>query len=337
MKRIQKSLLILAICVIALFAVTACDQPKQEQKAAKNDAKKKAADDSAQKPKKEEPMKIVVTTSILADFAKQLLGDPSRVYTIVKPKDDPKTYTPTQADLNACKEAGVIFAIGRGYEKPLIDLLAKTYDEKLVRLAKGATIKFIQDTNGQIIPEMWWDIDNAKAMIATMAEEMAKRSPIEATNFKILSKRFQRHLDQLGKDAKQAFASLPLDNVALIAPDPSLAYIGRNFNLKANYIKNLNEMEKELDRLSQYAQKIKPSVFFYSKHAKPDINKAMDKLANQAKTKGYAPKVGGSLYAFTLDDDDGEAQNYIAAYEANIRQIVQAFGDKEKLPKRFQK
>jgi zinc/manganese transport system substrate-binding protein len=59
---------------------------------------------------------VVATFSILGDFARNVGGDRADVTTLVRPNGDVHVYTPTTADAEAIRNAGLVIVNGLGLE-----------------------------------------------------------------------------------------------------------------------------------------------------------------------------------------------------------------------------
>lgn len=61
-------------------------------------------------------LKIVATTTIVADFVRNVVGENAEITTLVPPDSDAHTFTPSPSDSAAIAAADLIFEIGLGFE-----------------------------------------------------------------------------------------------------------------------------------------------------------------------------------------------------------------------------
>lgn len=83
-------------------------------------------------------LKIVATTSIVADLVKNVIGDDAQITTLVAAGSDAHTYEPKPSDSVALSEADLIFEVGLGFETWLDDLyVAAESKAKRITLTTG--------------------------------------------------------------------------------------------------------------------------------------------------------------------------------------------------------
>jgi ABC-type Zn uptake system ZnuABC Zn-binding protein ZnuA len=89
-------------------------------------------------PTRAATLKVVATTSIVADLVKNVVGENAEIITLVPADSDAHTFEPSPADSAALAEAALIFEIGLGFEEWLDDLYeASGSQAKRIALASG--------------------------------------------------------------------------------------------------------------------------------------------------------------------------------------------------------
>src|SRR5512139_3747615 len=63
-----------------------------------------------------EPLRVMATTSLLADVAARVAGDLAQVETLIPAESDAHVYEPTTEDALRLSQADVLFTVGAGYE-----------------------------------------------------------------------------------------------------------------------------------------------------------------------------------------------------------------------------
>lgn len=85
---------------------------------------------------------VVVTTNILGDVVRTIVGDDAEVEVVMPPSSNPHDFSPSAQQAAAMRDAAVIVVNGRGFEEGLLDTVAAAEDD-------GATV--IAATDG--LPE----------------------------------------------------------------------------------------------------------------------------------------------------------------------------------------
>jgi zinc/manganese transport system substrate-binding protein/manganese/iron transport system substrate-binding protein len=87
-------------------------------------------------------LKVVATTTQVADFARNVGGDKVKVTQILKPNVDPHDYEPSPADVQAIAQADVVVESGVGLEKWLDQTIQSAgFHGTLVDSSKGVTVR----------------------------------------------------------------------------------------------------------------------------------------------------------------------------------------------------
>ncbi len=71
----------------------------------------------------EQPLKVIATTTIVADVARNVAGDVFTVQSLLPPNTDTHAYQPTPTDALAVAQADLLLTVGAGYESFLSTLL----------------------------------------------------------------------------------------------------------------------------------------------------------------------------------------------------------------------
>ncbi|PJF42473.1 MAG: hypothetical protein CUN50_03925 [Candidatus Thermofonsia Clade 1 bacterium] len=116
-------------------------------------------------------LKIVATTSIVADLVKNVIGETAEIVTLVPPDSDAHTFEPSPSDSAVLAEADVIFEIGLGFESWL-DRLYEASGSKARRirlannlqlLASGTMLRLLV-SDFESAPSKLIDVDSGKVI-----------------------------------------------------------------------------------------------------------------------------------------------------------------------------
>jgi hypothetical protein len=114
-------------------------------------------------------LKIVATTSIVADLVKNVVGENAEIVTLVPADSDAHTFEPSPADSAALADADVIFEIGLGFEFWLDGLYESSGSKaRRIRLANSIqplasnTMLRLLVSDFETAPSKLIDVDNGK-------------------------------------------------------------------------------------------------------------------------------------------------------------------------------
>ena len=154
-------------------------------------------------PAQGRPMRVVTTTTHLADFARVLSEGRAEVFDLLKANVDAHDYEPTPADLEAVRRADLVVKNGVGLE----DWLDRTLESAGTR-ARVVDTSVGVDVRGDD-PHIWHDPVRAKAMVATLARAMRETDPANASAYAAAEQAYQAELDALDAGIRRQLAALP--------------------------------------------------------------------------------------------------------------------------------
>ncbi|GAB3884070.1 hypothetical protein GCM10027612_17220 [Microbispora bryophytorum subsp. camponoti] len=150
-----------------------------------------------------QPLKVVATTTQVADFARNVGGDRVRVHQLLRPNVDPHDYEPSPADMKAIAEADVLVKNGVGLEKWLDETIsAAGFDGPVVDASQGVPIR-----DGD--PHIWHNPLNVKTMAATIERAFAAADPRDTAAYQANRAAYDAKLDALDGDISKKIESIP--------------------------------------------------------------------------------------------------------------------------------
>src|SRR5450631_2579663 len=121
---------------------------------------------------------VVATTSTLASLAVGVLGDPSRVRSLVPVGASPEDYQPAPQDIEAIHSATVLVENGVNLEGWLQSDLDNARNEKLVVVVCTEGLP-VRDGN----PHLWMDPEFARAYVRKIRDALVKADPPNAAAY----------------------------------------------------------------------------------------------------------------------------------------------------------
>jgi ABC-type Zn uptake system ZnuABC Zn-binding protein ZnuA len=131
-------------------------------------------------------LRVVATTSVVADLLAHVGADRVDKVTLLKPGIDAHDYEPSPADVEAIANAELVVENGVGLERWLHDTIGSSgYDGPVVDASQGVRLRQV---DGEPDPHIWQNPRNAMIMAANIERGLARVEP-EWSGF------FQRQLD----------------------------------------------------------------------------------------------------------------------------------------------
>jgi ABC-type Zn uptake system ZnuABC Zn-binding protein ZnuA len=128
-----------------------------------------------------EGLRVVATTTQVADLAANVGGDRVRVTSLLRPGIDAHDYEPSPADIDALAHADVVLQNGVGLEEWLGDTIESSgFDGPLVDTSQGVRLRQV---DGEPDPHIWQDPHNAQQMAANIERGLAAADPAGAAAY----------------------------------------------------------------------------------------------------------------------------------------------------------
>jgi zinc/manganese transport system substrate-binding protein len=181
------------------------------------------------------PLSVVVTIPVLKDFADQVGGPHVRAVSLLSGSENEHTYSPKPSDLVAVRKAQVFIEVGMGLEvwvgslvrnAGTAELLVVTTSKGIARIAdptKAADAQGQGDGN----PHVWLDPENAKLMVALIAEAFAKADPARAGEYRANQDRYVHRLGALEDELAEQL--LRVTDRRIVVHHPAWPYFARRF------------------------------------------------------------------------------------------------------------
>ncbi len=266
-------------------------------------------------------LKVVATTTQMADFAKNIGGDKIDLKEILKPNVDPHEYEPSPADAVALSDATLVIQNGAGLEKNL-EKLIKTNGTKAVVFTAADYVQLLpgsaEDPLGD--PHIWFSVANVKKIVTGLAETLSKADPANAGYYASNKDAYLVQLNDLDSYIKDQINTVPPGNLKLVTNHDAFGYYVKEYGLVfvGAVIPGLStDSEPSAAEISALITKIKseevPAIFTES---------SVDpKLAKQIAAEAGV-KINSSLYGDTLGDSGSTGDTYLNMMRYNTDTIV---------------
>jgi len=151
-------------------------------------------------------LRVVATTTQVADLAANVGGDRVQVTSLLKPGIDPHDYEPSPADIDAIAHADLVLENGVGLEAWLGDTIDSSgFDGPVVDTSKGVRLRMV---GGAADPHIWQDSGNAERMAATIERGLAAAQPSAAPTFEANLAAYTGRLQALDAEVQRQVDSL---------------------------------------------------------------------------------------------------------------------------------
>lgn len=279
----------------------------------------------------DEPLKVVATTGMIADAARQVGGDQVDVQGLMGPGVDPHAYRQTRSDIVAMTQADLVLWHGLYLEAQMEEFfkdlgrrntvvaVAEALDTSKLRAHDDYADKY--DPHIWMSPALWRD-----AVIEVQAALTAAR-PEAADVFAANAKAHLAELDALTAYADRVLTAVPDANRILLTAHDAFGYFGADYGYEVMGIQGIStQSEAGLNRIGELVDTLVDrqlkAVFVESSVS----DRSMRALIEGAAAKGHEVTVGGELFSDAMGEPGTYEGTYVGMLDHNITVIGGALG-----------
>jgi len=267
----------------------------------------------------------VATTSIIADFVRNVGGDRVAVATLVGPDGDAHVYSPTPGDARTIASAAIVFVNGLGLEGWMTRLVkASGTRAPVVVVSNGVTPRKMQDEDrpGRMAadPHAWQSVANAKIYVANIRDGLSAVDPAGKAAYGANAAGYLAKLDELEKQIAEAIGGIPAGRRRIITTHDAFGYFGDAYGMSFIAPEGVSTEAEPSAKdvaaiIAQIRREKSPAVFLES---------ITDPRLMQTIAGETGARIGGTLYSDALSAPDGPAATYIEMMRHNLRELTKA-------------
>lgn len=178
---------------------------------------------------------IVVTTNILGDVVRNIVGDTADVRVLMKPNADPHSFGVSAQDAAAMNSAGLIVYSGFGLEENIIRNVESATESGVSTLAVGEQINPIEYTQGESAgtpdPHFWTDPQRMITAVDVIEDTMIREvDGIDSAAVSRNAEQYREQLRELDTMMARDFAAIPAQRRKLVTNHHVLGYLAQRFD-----------------------------------------------------------------------------------------------------------
>ena len=270
---------------------------------------------------------VLVTTGMIADIARAVVGDAGSVTVLMGPGVDPHLYQPTTRDQRRLREAQVVFYNGLHLEGKMVEVFEALAREKpVIPIASGIPPERLlggTESGGQHDPHVWFDVELWKLATEVVVDTLTAAVPEDAVGFRTRGDRYLEELESLDQYCRKRIADIPAERRVLITSHDAFQYFGRAYGFQVFGIQGIStESEAGLRRLAECVDLIRQqgvSAIFPESSVSP--------AAVQRVAQDSGARLGPELYSDALGPAESPEGTYRGMIRHNVDLIVEALRD----------
>jgi len=259
-------------------------------------------------------VQVLASTTTLASLAEGVVGDPSRVHSLVPVGVSPEDYQPAPQDIEAVHDANVLLENGANLETWLDSTIENASNPHLIRIVLSDGLP-VRDGN----PHLWMDPVFARAYVRKIRDAMVRADPSHSATYLANAAAYDDRLAALIARTRKKIATIPPAQRVMIVFHNAFNYYDARFGLATLGVVEINPgADPSPQHLAQIVS-LARSHHVRAVFAEPEYSPKL--IAALAESAGI--KTVSDLYDDSIGTDP-KVDNYIGMIDYDTDTIVRA-------------
>ncbi len=268
---------------------------------------------------------VVVTFSILEDFARAVAGEHAEVVSLAPRGAEVHEYELRSIDFRALEKADLVLYNGLNLEQWMGQLRATVRDGvPVVSLAAESGVETLPivtgDYQGTPDPHVWMDPCKAASYLEVIARELARLAPDREPAFKANAAAYRNELHGLYRDMARALGEIPEARRTLITSEAAFVYFADAFGFFHDGIWGTNSesegTSRQLMRIMDLIEERQPSAIFWESTIS---SRYVESVSIDTGVPYHGP-----LHVDSLAEPGSAADSYPGMMRENLRVLTEA-------------
>lgn len=267
---------------------------------------------------------VVVTTNILGDVVRNVVGDEAEVTVLMRPDADPHSFEISAREAALLREADLVVSNGLGLEEGLqrhLDGAAEVGTPGFVAGDHVDVLDYSADQGGAPDPHFWTDPEQVMAVVDGLQDALSQVDGVDGSVVATQAAAYTAELEGLDAEMVAAFGTIPDERRSLVTNHHVFGYLAERFGFRvvgAVVPGGTTLASPSAADLEDLAEAIEvaavPTIFAES--SQPD--RLVQVLADEA---GVDVEVV-ELFTESLTAEGGGAETYLDMQRANTERIT---------------
>ncbi|MDA0563908.1 metal ABC transporter substrate-binding protein [Streptomonospora sp. S1-112] len=180
---------------------------------------------------------IVVTTNILGDLTRNVVGDQADVTVLMRPNADPHSFAISARQAAELEDAALVVYNGLGLEEGVLRNVEAAEAAGTPALAVGDGVDPISytegETAGQPDPHFWTDPVRAGEAVDLIADAVVEQvDGVDADRIRANARDYREQVEELHAHARERFGAIPEDRRRLVTNHHVFGYLAQRYDFE---------------------------------------------------------------------------------------------------------
>ena len=289
-------------------------------------------------------VKVVATTTQVADFVREVGGEAVDVTQILQPNSDPHDYEPRPSDVEAVADAELVFVSGRGLDDWAEELVSDSGgDARIVNLGAMGPIRLAgegheheedehagevgheheHEDESELDPHWWHDPRNVEAAVPGIENVLVVADRPHKAEFIRNSDAYVAEVKALDAGIARCIDSVPASERKLVTDHDAFGYFANRYGIEVvgavipSQTTQAQASAKDLSELAKTIEAEDVKAVFPESSLSADVAEA---IADQT-----GASAEHTLYGDSLGPEGSSGDTYLHMEEANADAVVRGF------------
>lgn len=262
-------------------------------------------------------VKVLASTSFLADMAKNVVGQLGTVEYIIPIGEGPEHYEMLPSDLRKASNADLLILNGLGLEEMILSSIKNVTNTKILFASDGVeAIPLVGENTPD--PHAWLDVRWAIQYVKNIYDGLSAVDPDNASQYLANADAYIEELIKLDRLIKDSVVQIPESKRVIIISENAMKYFGEAYGFQTEGIWELNSHEEgtpqQISRIIDLVRdKQIPALFTET----TVDTRYMDTIAKET-----GVVIAGQLYTDAIGLPDSGADSYIGMMQHNLNVLI---------------
>jgi manganese/zinc/iron transport system substrate-binding protein len=279
----------------------------------------------AEANKTSDRLTVVCTTTMIHDLVNVLAGDVAEVQGIMRPGEDPHTYSVRPRDAQMVAAADLVVANGLHLESTLAHVIEHRAGGDVVFLAEDERIKVLgkEAKQGAPDPHCWMNVSYFAMYAERARDALIKADSANEAHYREKATEFLYALKELDKWVTEQVAEVPRGQRVMVTSHDAFQYYGEAYDIDVLAVIGISTEQQprpqDVKRLTGMVKERSVRALFVETSVSQTLNDMVRKIADRT-----GANIGGTLYSDSLGDQGTPGATYIGMIKHNTKTIVEA-------------
>ncbi len=280
-------------------------------------------------------VRVVATTSIVADLVRQVGGERVQVTGLMGPGVDPHLYRASEGDVTRMADADIVFYNGLHLEGRMAELFEQMAGRGIATAAVTGGIDESRllsppEFQGAHDPHIWMDVMMWRDAALHVGEVLADLDPAHAEEYRTGASGYAARLDEVDAAIRARIDRLPKERRVLVTAHDAFNYFGRAYGFEVRGLQGISTMAEagtaDVQDLARFVAERRIPALFVETSVSP---RSIEAVQAAVLSRGFQVAVGGNLFSDALGGEGSGAETYEAMIVHNVETIVSALAGEE--------